>query len=100
MLFGQRGQPAPVPVVQVAGANPAWDTTNRHCQETKCYLRNQDTSAQHTTTQTTFARETWVVLVIIFVTADSSYYFSIIDSFIPSQLYFNFVQNLIKKCIL
>ena len=23
MLFGQRGQPAPVPVVQVAGANPA-----------------------------------------------------------------------------
>ena len=76
MLFGQRGQAAPVPVVvggQVAGANPAWrerHTTNRHCQETKCYLRNQDTSAQHTTTQTTFSRETWVVLVIIFVTAD------------------------------
>ena len=67
MLFGgQRGQPAPVPVVQVAGPNPAWDTTNRHCQETKCYLRNQDTST-HTTTQHSFSRETWVDLVIIFV---------------------------------
>ena len=100
MLFGQRGQPAPVPVVQVAGGNPAWDTTNRHCQETKCYLRNQDTST-HNYSTLFFARNMSRFSYYFRYTADSSYYyFSIIIDSLCQANFILICSKFDQKCIL
>ena len=104
MLFGgQRGgQPAPVPVVQVAGGNPAWDTdtTNRHCQETKCYLQEPRYLNTHNYSTLFFARNMSRFSYYFRYTADSSYYyFSIIDSLCQA----NFIlicSKFDQKCIL